>query len=234
MAIQLISIKCPECGADLSVEAGRAFLFCSYCGRKVIISSDTPYSEVVFRTVDEAGIKEAETERILKLKRMEMIEKHRTSKEEHKKISLALRIVLSVILVPIALFTIVYGLLPPGNDMALIIGLIICGILVLVWFMGSDDSDGGDDELNFEDRAKIPEGVRNYFGKNYSAIESMLSGAGFNNIQCVPLKDLTIGLFSKPGMVDTITIHGQIIDSDKRYFKDAPIIISYHSYADRR
>lgn len=64
MAINLISIKCPGCGADLSVEDNREFSSCSYCGTKVKINNDNEY---IYRTIDEAGIKQAETDRIVKL-----------------------------------------------------------------------------------------------------------------------------------------------------------------------
>ncbi|MEE0958274.1 MAG: hypothetical protein UH734_09400 [Ruminococcus sp.] len=69
MAIQFISVKCPKCGAELSVENGREFAYCSYCGTKVIISND---NEHIFRTIDEASVKQAETDRIVKLKKLEI------------------------------------------------------------------------------------------------------------------------------------------------------------------
>ena len=69
MAIQFISVKCPECGAELSVENGREFAYCSYCGTKVIISND---NEHIYRTIDEASVKQAETDRIVKLKKLEI------------------------------------------------------------------------------------------------------------------------------------------------------------------
>lgn len=72
MALQFISVKCPECGAELSVENGREFAYCSYCGTKVIISND---NEHIYRTIDEASVKQAETDRIVKLKELEMEEK---------------------------------------------------------------------------------------------------------------------------------------------------------------
>ena len=72
MAVQFISVKCPECGATLSVENDRKFAFCSYCGTKVIISNE---NEHIYRTIDEAGIKQAETDRIVKLRQLDMEEK---------------------------------------------------------------------------------------------------------------------------------------------------------------
>ena len=48
------------CGADST-----------YCGAKVLISNENEY---VFRQVDEAGIQKAETERLIKLKELELQE----------------------------------------------------------------------------------------------------------------------------------------------------------------
>ena len=62
MAINVVQIRCPACGADLSVDSTREFSFCSYCGSKVILNND---NEHVYRTIDEAGIKQAETDQDL-------------------------------------------------------------------------------------------------------------------------------------------------------------------------
>lgn len=71
MAIQFLSISCPECGANLSVEEGRQQFYCTYCGAKVMMSNE---SEKIIRQIDEARIKEAETERMVKMKKLEMSE----------------------------------------------------------------------------------------------------------------------------------------------------------------
>lgn len=71
MAIQFLSIRCPECGANLSIEEGRQQFFCTYCGAKVMMTND---SEKIIRQIDEARIKEAETERMVKMKKLEMSE----------------------------------------------------------------------------------------------------------------------------------------------------------------
>ncbi len=72
MAIQFISVKCPNCNANLSVEEGRSFAYCSYCGSKVMIHNE---NEHIYRNIDEAGIKQAETDRMVRMKELEMEEK---------------------------------------------------------------------------------------------------------------------------------------------------------------
>ena len=69
MAYKLISVKCPDCGQTLSIEENRTQAFCSYCGARILISNENEY---IVRQVDEAGIKKAETERIVRLRELEI------------------------------------------------------------------------------------------------------------------------------------------------------------------
>ena len=82
MAIGIYTIKCPECGASLDVEEGRKNLFCSYCGSKVMINNE---NEHIYRHIDEARIKEAEIEREIKLKQMEIESEDTFSKKKISK-----------------------------------------------------------------------------------------------------------------------------------------------------
>ena len=70
--MKLISVKCPECGAGLNVEEDRKQVFCMYCGTKILLHNE---NEHIYRHVDEARIKETETERLIRLKQMEIDEK---------------------------------------------------------------------------------------------------------------------------------------------------------------
>ena len=71
MSIKFIAVKCPECGATLDVEQGRTQLFCSFCGAKVIVSNT---NERVYRKIDEARIKEAETEQAIRMRELQLEE----------------------------------------------------------------------------------------------------------------------------------------------------------------
>ncbi len=76
-------MKCPSCGADLTIKnENRAFLFCEYCGTKI----DLIDSRVEHHIVDEARIIEAETERQIKLKHLQMeTEEYERRKAEKEK-----------------------------------------------------------------------------------------------------------------------------------------------------
>ena len=95
LAYKLISVKCPDCGQTLSIEENRTQAFCTYCGAKVLISNENEY---VFRQVDEADIKKAETERIIRLREMELAEKNSSL----RKVLTIIWLILSLILITIA------------------------------------------------------------------------------------------------------------------------------------
>lgn len=77
--IKLVSVKCPDCGASLSIEEGRARAFCTYCGAAVIVSNS---NERITRTINEAEIKRAEAEKEIRLKKLE--QEAEESKEANK------------------------------------------------------------------------------------------------------------------------------------------------------
>jgi len=82
---------------------------------------------------------------------------------------------------------------------------------------------------------RVPSSIDGFSQKNYVVIESIQTGVGFSHVKCVPLQDLTIGLLNKPGLVDSITIGGKEITSGgKKFHKDAPVVITYHSLSGKQ
>lgn len=66
MAIKLVPLSCPNCGATIDVPVDQDFCFCSYCGTKIAINDDSIKKIIintttVNHTIDEASI--AETKR---------------------------------------------------------------------------------------------------------------------------------------------------------------------------
>lgn len=84
MSIKLITLKCPDCGASIEIEDNREHAFCTYCGAKILIHNENEY---VYHYVDEAEVKQAETERELRLKELEIAEKEREKKDSEKEIA---------------------------------------------------------------------------------------------------------------------------------------------------
>ena len=79
-------------------------------------------------------------------------------------------------------------------------------------------------------KIRIPDEVDAFRTETYIVIKSALKRAGFTNIKCVPLNDLTTGLLNRPNTVESITIDGIKYDCEGGAFSPhAEIIISYHS-----
>ena len=66
------SCTCPNCKANLTIDDNnRDFAFCQYCGAKIMLDD----YRSIYRYVDEAELKQAETEQMLKLKALELEER---------------------------------------------------------------------------------------------------------------------------------------------------------------
>ena len=57
--MKLISMICPHCGAQLSIDMDRRQAFCQYCGTKLLLDDENSIN-INNRIVDEARLKEAE------------------------------------------------------------------------------------------------------------------------------------------------------------------------------
>lgn len=219
MGIKFLSVKCPECKASLDFEEGRKYIFCSYCGTKILINNDNEY---IFRHIDEASIKQAETDRIVKLKKIEFIEKKRAAAEKMRKRKIKLAVILIIIASLLTLIDLdgrLFSYAPAG----------VCFFIIMVLEPFSKEDD--DDELELEDKAKVPYDIAGYKKMSYAAVEAMFTGIGFINVKCVPLKDLAMGLLKHPGIVESITINGKrVTNGGKKYPINATVVISYHSY----
>ena len=78
---KIIQLKCANCGADLKIEEKREVIYCQYCGTKMLLDDE---NEHTYRYIDEAEIKRAETEQMVKLKELELKEKRQEEKEGRK------------------------------------------------------------------------------------------------------------------------------------------------------
>ena len=228
----LVQMKCPSCGANLEVEEDREFVFCQYCGTKILINDENKFT---YRHIDDAEIKRAETEQYVRLKQLEMEEKKRIDNKNATKT----KIVISLILLTVGILMITLSSLAgsasgdsnSGFGMVAMIGFFPIMGAAYIWLFSAKKEDEDDD---LGDKVKVPSSITDYEKKSYMAIESMFISAGFKNIKCVPLNDLSVGILKKPGMVESITINGHKITSGGRKFSpDAMVVISYHSIPGR-
>lgn len=221
--MKMISLKCPECGAVLSAEEDRNQMFCSYCGAKIIITNE---NEHIYRHIDEGQIKEAEAqikkaevEQSIQLKKLDIIERKRAALEKAKKLKVIISIIIGIIGI---------SLISAGVNS---VGYLCLTGLIWIWLLSDNDKE---DDIDFGDKIKVPSSVSDHKNKSYSSVEALFINAGFANVKCVPLNDLTVGLFKRAGTVETISINGKEITSGgKKYPSDAFVVITYHSFPEK-
>lgn len=218
MAIHFNSVKCPECGADLQIEQTREFAFCSYCGAKVMISND---NEKVLRTIDEARIRQAETDRIIRLRELEMEEKNRISKKNQ--IIVWISITLALLLMGI----IGYSVDNFGMEMCMLLAIntgLWGGIIIFTADKKKTKTVMGTDGI------RITAPMMDCVDRPYNNAVILYKNVGFKNINAIPLHDLGRINQKLEGKVESITINGSDeFEEEEVYPKNANILITYHS-----
>jgi DNA-directed RNA polymerase subunit RPC12/RpoP len=94
----VIELKCPRCGADLSVENDREILYCEYCGAKIVLTDENTFTiNKTIRKIDDAEIARAETERIVQMHKIEMEKEQEKKKRKQIKYKIVIACLLDVI-----------------------------------------------------------------------------------------------------------------------------------------
>ena len=226
MAIKFISVKCPECGASLPIEEGRKQVFCSYCGTKVMVTNENEY---IYRHIDEADVKKAETDRIIRMRQQELDAQLNAQNTGIRKILTTIWLILSLIILAICVVKIAF------------LDDFITGFLMLFYVGGPVIGGGGylifklipekesDKVLLNGGGIRFPKDIMPLSDKNYESVRSALEAAVFTNVKCVNMHDVTLGLLQKPGKVESISVNGTNITTGGRvYMPNTPIIITYH------
>ena len=78
---EMILLKCPQCGANLSIEKGRTEAYCTYCGAKLFIDTNHEYT---IHNVNEADITRAETDRMIRMEQLRMQKEEKEIKRQEK------------------------------------------------------------------------------------------------------------------------------------------------------
>lgn len=128
MSIQFIPVKCPNCNSSFDIEKGQKEAYCAYCGTKILVDNGRDY-EYTYRRVDEAAIKRAETEQLIRLKELELEDKKREDKKEQRK----RKTIISIIIGIISAILLPFGM---ANELIGIIGLVGFTIIGYIWISG--------------------------------------------------------------------------------------------------
>ena len=222
--VRLISVKCPDCGAALQFEEDRKTAFCSYCGAKILLHNENEY---IYRSVDEAGLKQAENDRIYMAKRLEMEERE----NRHHRMLTFIWLFITIVMVVIG-FVMVSGDPDDGNNPGymLLVGAMLVGAYGGIGLMSDKDEDKKDANRSRPGFVKSPPEADNFMTMHYTAVESLFRANGFMNIRTINLGDLWLGILSRNGNVASVTIGGERFSPNKWYPREAPVIISYHGF----
>lgn len=218
MAVKLVSVKCPQCGASLDIDEGRNHVFCSYCGTKILVDNDNEY---IYRHIDEASIKQTEAETMLRLKEMELQEKE---DERNRKSRKNAYIVATALVVFGALIAVIGG----SEWGLIIIGIGMC-VAVSPAAANSKKKKSRIETIS-PNEIRISEKMEHYKEKDYNSIVGLFRAAGFENVYAVPLNDLNIFTAKKNRQVDDVTIDGSNEFEEGDVFqKSAKVTVIYHS-----
>lgn len=78
---------------------------------------------------------------------------------------------------------------------------------------------------------RIPSGAVEYFHRDYQEVKTELEAYGFTNITLVERKDLMMGLLTKAGAIEEISIDGKAdFKKNTKYRSDARVVIIYHTF----
>ena len=105
MAVEMISLSCPNCGANLQVASDRESFFCEYCGQKIYVS-DSNHQKYTYRKIDDARIREAEAKEAIRIKELELELEKLKSKERNDKAGWKAGLIFHLIFWPSAAFII--------------------------------------------------------------------------------------------------------------------------------
>lgn len=227
MAITLNSVKCPECGASLPIEAGRDKLFCSYCGTPIIVTNENEY---IYRYIDEAGIVQSDNSKEVRMKELDIEEKRSLLDDNLKHTFAKCWLGVSLILIIIAVGIILFA--GDESSKGILFLFYICAPVIgggayLVFKVLPDKEN--EKILRQSGGIIFPKGLEPFSENNYQVIYNELLNVGFTNVACINMHDLTLGLLTKPGKVERVTVNGkQIMSGGKMYMPSTPITITYH------
>lgn len=226
--------QCPNCNATLQFGEDRDFGFCEFCGTKIMLDD---YRET-HRIVDEARIRQAEVDKVIRLRELELEEVRLKAEMQSMARTSKLKSVLTTIwlVISLCLIAITIGIMFFGGDwgplygfdfLGLVSGPIIVGGGVIIFKVIPDKE--AEKHMRSIGAIKFPKSLEPFSEKNYNEVYTALTNAGFNNISCINMGDVMFGLFTKVNSVDSISVDGKEITSGGKYYlPNVPITIHYH------
>lgn len=82
-----------------------------------------------------------------------------------------------------------------------------------------------------KNQIQVPMSFDKYVGEDYQVVVRQLEDAGFENIKSQPIYDLVVGLVTKNGEVESVSIAGdkEFLEGDI-FDKDSQVLVTYHAF----
>lgn len=212
------SCQCPNCEAKLFFDEDREFGFCQYCGSKIILDD----FRSIHRIIDEAKIKEAELDTMVRLKELELRERELELEKKELERGNKGRIIAYIV----AAILLVFGIVCHSIVEMSLVGSFCLMFAMIVGLMAY--GSGEDARNRNAGKIKITTEMCKYKRKNYLEVENQFKQCGFNNIKFEVLYDIKIEILKTSGAVESVSINGEEPRSNKWYMPNAQIVITYH------
>lgn len=227
----LLELKCPSCNAKLDYEEGMEYIYCKYCGTKILINDENTYT---LRNVDYAEIERARNESKRISIQEDIIRKEYEKEEKETKRYNKNTIIFAGVLVLLVLVLIISITTDSDSLLGLVMMDVVLIFIVFLWLRGDSRNEKEKERYKARMRAQgnnvielSPE-VFNYENRDYNVLYHQFDALGFKNIKTVPLGDLNIFTGFMVGKVESITINNEPL-STHMYFDTDPVAIRYHS-----
>ena len=130
--MEMIPISCPRCGGSIHVPAGRRTCFCTYCGSQLY--ADDGSTIVEYRVIDEARIREAEISSQLELRKLEIAEAKRKTRNR----ILGLITIVGAAIIAGAAVVYNFANQSPWALLVGVLGVFLVFIALMIWYESSD------------------------------------------------------------------------------------------------
>lgn len=208
--IKTVACRCPHCNADLKIDPKREFMFCECCGAKLLIDDETVHIETTqnmnYNVTENYNRTERKIDeaRIQKNASRERLARERMAQKNEKSKGVRKTVI-------IILFSVI-------------------GTFFLVMFLAFLPDISYSIKKNVPGNIAIQNWYLDYMGENYKGVVASLEAMGFENIEVIPLEDLTPDSLEGENTVKSISIAGDYNFISKDIFKKTDkVVITYHS-----
>lgn len=243
MAIKLIKLQCPNCGASLDIDASLQTCFCQYCGTKILIDR-----------VDEEHILETALNYDLERRRLEnereqkqiardvtiakassdaaefdamnarySYERLKELKDTSKKRTRTRRITALIVSIVTGIFLAIFL-----KQIMILPTAIVIGLVYMFKIIPSDEYDVIISETGL---VRFPQDLGNLREIDYISVIEILEGAGFTYVTHENLHDVKKGVFGYPKTLDKtdhVLINGEKPQKGKLYPKESTVVVVHH------